>query len=333
MLMGNRWTIEDKKTLGMGGIGCVVSGVDIKSGEGVAVKLVNCIGKDDELLHEKSIYDHLHTSGDATGIPKIHYYGKLSEDLECLVMQRLGFSLQNYKEAYNGQIPVNFALLIALQALDRLEFIHDKGLLHLDVKPGNLLIGKKDPEVLYLVDFGFARGFSHSETSKQINHCPEEEEGFVGTLDFASRNMHAESEVSRKDDLESLGYSLIYMIKGELPWTKKANYTPQPYAEMDPDNYISEDMFIIFQIRESITAALKNSTDDEDLCDNIPCYSFFLEYFKNVRQLTLEERPDYESLREIFRSGLRYMLYDDSDFIPYVNQVQEILEGEQDMKW
>lgn len=327
MSVANRWIIDDEVKLGIGGVGCVVLGADNETGEDVAVKLVSCIEEYSELLHEKLIYDHLHAFKDATGIPKVHFHGQLSDEVEFLVMQRLGFSLQDYKEAYGGKVPVILVLLVALQALDRLEFIHDKGILHLDVKPGNMLVGKMDPEILYLVDYGFARRFHDSGMNEHTSYCVEGERNFYGTLDFASHNMHAGFEMGRKDDLESLGYTLIYMIKGELPWTREAGSKSEPAAEIDSNPQTSKGRNAFFWLRESLTALSKLGTDDEDLCDNIPCGSLFLEYFKRVRQLEFEERPDYKLYREIFKRGLRYMFHEDSDLTAFLNEVQENLEN------
>lgn len=330
MSVASRWTVKDDIKLGTGGVGCVVLGADSETGEDVAVKLVSCIEEDNELLHEKLIYDHLHTSKDPIGIPRVYFHGNLSEEIEMLVMQRLGFSLQDYKEAYDGQIPITLVLLVALQALDRLEFIHDMGILHLDIKPGNVLVGKSNPEVLYLVDFGFARSFLDPGMNEHVSHCKQGERDFFGTLDFASHGMHTGSEMSRKDDLESLGYSLIYMINGELPWTKDVYCEYPPFADKDLEFQVSIDGYAPFWYRETMTAVTKLGTDDEELCDNIPCGHLFLEYFRRVRQLQFKERPDYRSLREILNRGLRQMFYEDSSMGAFLNEVQEVLENRED---
>jgi serine/threonine protein kinase len=106
--------------------------------------------------------------------------------------------------------------MVAIQALDRLEYIHSKNYIHRDIKPNNFLIGKKNDEIIYLIDFGFARKYRSSKTGKHIKHK------FIncvsGSLLYLSLNGIKGYEQSRKDDLESLGYMILFLSLGSLPW-------------------------------------------------------------------------------------------------------------------
>ena len=144
------------------------------------------------------------------GIPKIISFGK-NNFYNILVEELLGFSLYHLRNLKkNINMKIKNTCMIALQALDRLEYIHSKNIIHRDIKPNNFMIGTKNKEVIYLIDFGFARKYKSSRTGKHIKYR------FVkvifGSLYYLSINGNKGYELSRKDDLESLGYSLIDLI-------------------------------------------------------------------------------------------------------------------------
>ena len=164
------------------------------------------------------------------GIPKVITFGRHSQ-YKILVEERLGNNLQviwesnPFEKDPNGQknIYLKDICLLAIQGLERLKHIHDKNIIHRDNKPENFIIGQNDPNVLYLIDFGFARKYRSSRTGKHIkfsllNHL-------IGSWVFSSHNAIRGYESSRRDDLESFCYLLIYLAKcGWMPWkiyTKK----------------------------------------------------------------------------------------------------------------
>ena len=160
--------------------------------------------------------------------------------------------------------------------------------MHRDIKPDNFLIGiGKKQHYVYVIDFGLAKRFRDPKTGEHIPY--RDGKNLTGTARYASVNTHLGIEQARRDDLESLGYVLLYFIKGQLPWqgiparTKKEKYE---------------------KIRDK-----KLSTQIEQLCKNLPEeIGLYLGY---CRSLKFEEKPDIGYLRKLFkdlfyRSGYEY---------------------------
>jgi len=167
-------------------------------------------------------------------------------------------------------------------------YVHTKSFIHRDVKPDNFLIGLgKRQHIIHIIDFGLAKKYRDPRTHQHIPY--RENKNLTGTARYASINTHIGIEQSRRDDLESLGYVLMYFIRGSLPWQGlKANTKKQKYERiMDK----------------------KMSTSTEQLCKGYP--SEFRSYFEYCRSLRFEDRPDYAYLKRLFkelfyRKGFQY---------------------------
>ena len=225
------------------------------------------------------------------GIPKVITFGRHSQ-YKILVEERLGNNLQviwesnPFEKDPNGQknIYLKDICLLAIQGLERLKHIHDKNIIHRDIKPENFIIGQNDPDVVYLIDFGFARKYRSSRTGKHIKFSNTGH--VIGSWIFSSHNVIRGYEGSRRDDLESFGYMLIYLAKGGwIPWLK--------YYRMNDLRKID---------KAKIITKLKMEINEENLCEGLP-YEF-VDYIKYVKNLEFEQEPNYQYLNDLFISIL-----------------------------
>ncbi|KHO00983.1 casein kinase I isoform delta [Metarhizium album ARSEF 1941] len=271
ILIDGKYRVDRK--IGQGGFGLVYLGTDIRSNEEVALKLMHIRDESDALQTEAEAYKAL--SG-GVGMPKFLWFGQEC-DYFVLVHELLGPSLEDLLNYCDRRFSLKTVLLIADQAITRLEYIHSKGLLHRDVKPDNFLLGVgKRGNILYTIDFGLAK-----------EHCdiPKWHEKFdgnrplCGTSRYASINNHEGREQSWRDDLESLGYTLIYFAHGSLPWQGMKAATSKDKVEL---------------VREK-----KKSTPVETLCSELP--EEFATYINYTRSLGFEDKPNYAYLRRLFR--------------------------------
>ena len=142
-------------------------------------------------------------------------FGKIKKYI-ILIQQLLDKSLFELFIQNHRKVSLLDVCLIGIQIIDRLEFIHSKDFIYRDIKPANFMIGINDPNVIYIIDFGFCKKFRSSRTGKHI--LINNKSLFSGTIRYASINVLKGKSASRRDDLISLGYMLIFLLKGELPW-------------------------------------------------------------------------------------------------------------------
>ena len=255
-------------------------GINIKENEPVAMKFENRSGEYNVLESEAYLLFYLK----GFGIPKIITFGK-SGNYNILIQKLLGLSINELwklRKNKNEKELLKNICMIALQCLDRLEYIHSKDIVHGDIKPQNFLIGRKDPKTIYLIDFGFSHKYRSSRTGKHIKF--KSIKMIYGSFKFISLNGNKGYEISRRDDLESLGYMLIFLAKNTLPWLNIN--CPKINNEII--------------IREILR--IKNSTSPEILCSGLP--KEFTEYYKYSKNLYFEQEPNYKYLKSLFTSIL-----------------------------
>ena len=193
-----------------------------------------------------------------------------------MVINLLGESLQSIKNK-KQTFSLKLILQIGIQITKLLKTIHDKGIVHRDIKPDNFLLGlDNDKNNIYIIDFGFCKTYMRDGT-----HIPlSKTSNLIGSLTYASTKAHNFIELSRRDDLESLGYMLIYFYLGNLPW--------QSLSETDD---------IHGQIKELKQKLLES--------DEIP--GGLIEYMKYVVKLGFDEDPDYSLAIHIFERELEIL--------------------------
>ncbi|OVA08415.1 Protein kinase domain [Macleaya cordata] len=271
--VGNKFRLGRK--IGSGSFGEIYLGTNIQTNEEVAIKLENVKTKHPQLLYESKLYRVLQGG---TGIPSVRWFG-VEGDYNVLVMDLLGPSLEDLFNFCTRKLSLKTVLMLADQMINRVEFVHAKSFLHRDIKPDNFLmgLGRRANQQVYIIDFGLAKKYRDSSTHQHIPY--RENKNLTGTARYASMNTHLGIEQSRRDDLESLGYVLMYFLRGSLPWQGlKAGTKKQKYEK------ISEK---------------KVSTSIEALCRGYP--TEFASYFHYCRSLRFDDKPDYAYLKRIFR--------------------------------
>ena len=245
-------------------------------------------GKTPQLKTESKIYQTLlniqadDVSGakplsqdEVTGVPKFYGVGELP-DCYYMIIDFLG---PNLIELFNycgcKKFTISTVCLIALQVLNRIENIHKHHYLHRDIKPENFLIGiHEKSNIIYLIDFGLSKRYKNPKTHQHIPY--REGRALTGTARYVSINTHMGIEQSRRDDLESIGYMLIYFLKGVLPWQGLKNGNEKYTRIMEK----------------------KLQIPTEILCYGLPDeITYYLKYCKSLR---FEDRPDYDYLRGLF---------------------------------
>ncbi len=272
--IGENYTLLYKKKLGSGAFGEIYTGINKETNEEVAIKLEPIKAKHPQLFYESKLYMTLEGGN---GIPKIFTCGTQG-NFNFLIISSLGPSLDDIFNYLKRKFSLKTNLLIADQIINRIEFIHSRNFIHRDIKPGNFLIGrKKKKSTLYIIDFGLAKRYRDPKSGDHIPYS--DGKSLTGTEIFASINTHLGIEQSRRDDLESVGYCLIYFMKGELPWQSLKSKVP-----IERSNKVME---------------IKIQTSIESLCKGCPKeMEIFMHY---VRDLRFDEKPDYSYLRKILR--------------------------------
>jgi serine/threonine protein kinase len=132
-------------------------------------------------------------------------------------MELLGKSLEDIFQSQQKKFSIKTVCMIGIQMLDRLEFVHQKNIIHRDIKPDNFVLGLDNKShIIYILDFGLSKKFRSSRTHQHIKFSVNKK--LTGTARYASINALKGCEQSRRDDLEAIGYVLMYFLRGSLPW-------------------------------------------------------------------------------------------------------------------
>jgi serine/threonine protein kinase len=205
MIIANKYKIIEK--LNNGEFGAIFKGENIRTKEKVAIKMESISVETKMLKRETQIYQYL---GKASGIPQVKWYGS-TEEYNYMVLPLFGDSL------VSKTFSLVDSLSIGQKIVGLLKFIHEKGLIHRDIKPDNFVFNQEETDI-YIIDFGLCRKYIDND-----NEHIKMKSGktIIGTPNFVSVNMHNGIEPSRRDDLISVAYIILYLINSGLPWQTK----------------------------------------------------------------------------------------------------------------
>jgi len=263
--INNKYIIIDK--IGSGCFGSIYKGQNIRTKEYVAIKMESIQHNLKLLKNESNIYQYLNG---CEGIPQVKWFGK-DEHNYYMVINLFGSSLQDLMNK-NKQFSLTLTLKLGIKIISIIKTIHEKGLVHRDIKPDNFLFGLNKINSVYLIDFGFCKSY----IEKGQHNKPKKISKMIGSKNYASISSHKCDDLSRRDDLESLCYMLIYFYMGSLPW-----------------NNVSDEETII---------TLKN-----EILNNNTIPLVFLDFLRYCRSMEYDEKPNYYLIMDNFRREIEIL--------------------------
>ena len=194
-------------------------------------------------------------------------------------MELLGKSMDKLFSECEKSFTYKTIFQIGYQMVERIQYVHSKGYIHRDIKPGNFVIGRGDKsKIIYIIDFGLSKRYIDPEKKCHIPY--REGKGLTGTARYVSLFTHYGIEQSRRDDIESIAYNLIYFAKGKLPWqgVKTKNKKEKHKKIMESKLAYTPDI----------------------LCANLP--EEFVRLLKYARKLEFEDEPNYADIKSMFKN-------------------------------
>lgn len=282
------WEIEKK--IGHGGMSRIYAVQNLsKDQDKECVAKVSQGCQIEHLQNEFQVYQELHKHENIVGVPKIMGM-YVQKDLCAMIVEKLGYSLYALLKAMR-KFSKKTVLMIGHQAVNRIEIVHQCRYVHRDIKPTNILTGlRSQVGTLYLIDFGIAQRY----ISRFQKHLPNEESCFAGTITFASCSAMEENQVSRKDDLISLAYTLVYLATGSLPWS----------GLKDPMEVYK----------------LKKETNVDQLCDHLP--KALKSIFIHAHALKFDQAPNYRWMQQCFIKSLTWIGEKNDNCFDWVRKVR-----------
>jgi serine/threonine protein kinase len=273
-IIANRFIATTR--IGKGSFGEIYKGEDKLTRRSVAIKLEPIKTRSPQLDVEARIYQLL--SG-GVGISSLYFFGMApSGQHQAMVIDLLSLSLEDILTSSPAPFSLKTVLMLVDQIISRLEWMHRRHFIHRDVKPDNFMVGTCGTSgQVFLIDFGLSKRFEDPRTQVHIPFVSGK--NLTGTARYASVNAMRGFEQSRRDDMESLGYVLVYLLKGDLPWQGIPARTQKEKLEK------------IMTAKAEISIAT--------LCEDIPVE--FATYFRRIKALEFEDEPEYSEYRRMFR--------------------------------
>uniref|UniRef100_A0AAR2J6Y3 non-specific serine/threonine protein kinase n=1 Tax=Pygocentrus nattereri TaxID=42514 RepID=A0AAR2J6Y3_PYGNA len=274
------------KKIGCGNFGELRLGKNLYTNEYVAIKLEPIKSRAPQLHLEYRFYKQL---GNSEGIPQVFYFGPCGK-YNAMVLELLGPSLEDLFDLCDRTFSLKTVLMIAIQLITRMEYVHTRSLIYRDVKPENFLVGRpgsKRQHTIHIIDFGLAKEYIDPETKKHIPY--REHKSLTGTARYMSINTHLGKGDLRRDVILDLG-SLICVACG---FSESALCNVGLFV-----GFFSLLQADTLKERYQKIGDTKRATPIEVLCESFP--EELATYLRYVRRLDFFEKPDYDYLRKLF---------------------------------
>ena len=271
------------KRLGDGSFGVVYAGKALESGEEIAIKVESASTDDPQLAREYKIYKTLQG---IHGVPQAKGFVTQS-GRNIMIMDRLGSSLEDLFEINQQKFGLKTVLHLIDQIMVIMEGVHNGNYIHRDIKPDNFLVGvlaNGSENRAFVIDFGLSKRYRDPSTHEHIPFS--DKKRLTGTIRYASLNTHNGLEQSRRDDLESIGFMMVFFLNGRLPWQGLV---------------VSEKNLTVEEQNKIKMTRIRNLKDasPQSICAGLP--EEFEWYLSYCRSLKFEEQPDYSLIRKKFR--------------------------------
>jgi casein kinase 1 len=264
----NKYRIIER--IGTGKFGSVYKGINIKTNTYVAIKMERLESSFPLLKHESTILNYLYNEG-LRNTPAVYWYGLYGENL-CTVMTLCEQSLYTYSQ--NRVLPIETIYSIIFHCIESIETVHQKFVLHRDIKPQNIMFRGGS---IYLIDFGLSIFYINDKKEHIADKISHGE--ITGTPKWCSYNVNAGHYSSRRDDLISLGYIFLFLLRGgNLPW----------------DGLVIED-------KRTEYIKYKESSNIIPLAED----AVLKEYFKFCYGLSFSDEPDYFLLKHFLKNNIK----------------------------
>ena len=203
-MLGNYKIIEQ---IGNGSFGIIFKGIHSTTKTFVAIKR----GEKNKtsFINEIKICNHL---SNIKGIYKLRWYGS-DTNFNYIIFDLLGNSLTYYIKKYK-KLKLSTIKILSKQIINIISHVHSRGILHRDIKSDNFMMGYKDSDQIYLIDYGLSKSYLDNNIHVEClsnNSC-------IGSYNYMSLFVHEGLTYSRRDDMLSIAYLFIYMYKGYLDW-------------------------------------------------------------------------------------------------------------------
>ena len=273
-IFDKNYTIIVNRQLGKGGFGQIYLGRNIKENTPIAIKVEDSSNRS----HLHAEFEILKEIQGGIGIPRIFKY-RQGQKHNYLIMELLGKSIEKLFSENEKCFTYKTIFQIGYQMIERIQYVHYKGYIHRDIKPGNFVIGRGEKnKIIYIIDFGLSKKYIDLETNKHIPY--KEGKGLTGTARYVSLFTHYGIEQARRDDIESIAYNLIYFAKGKLPWQGvKTKNKKEKHKKIMERKLANTPGILCMGLPDELEKLLKYS-----------------------RKLEFEEEPDYKGIKTMFKN-------------------------------